>query len=377
MSKETIIKKQSKELGEQLSLMVDRRAVVIDVGSRLTKAGFASEDTPQAVFRTITPLQQHHDEDENRSGGASLVVRTPIERGYILSTQWESMERIWHHTFYNELRVDPQSQPVLLTQPPLNPKATKERMVKLMFEAFNVPSIYISVDAVLAVYASGKTTGCVLDSGDGVTHIVPIYEGYHLQHAITRIDIAGSDVTKILAKLLAPRTTYGIDEDVAIKIKETLCYVAQDFSAEIEKPEGELEVPFDIPNGNTTIMIGKERFQCIEMLFQPNDNLVSSELTKDCNLEGQDGIVQATYKSMEIEAELFEPFCANIILTGGNTLFPGFVERFSKDMKKLLPPPSNMGVNARETRIFDAWEGGSITASLSTYGSGMWLTRDQ
>merc|ERR1719230_1804265 len=103
----------------------------------------------------------------------------PIEHGIV--TNWDDMEKIWHHAFYNQLRS--------LTEAPLNPKANRERMTQIMFETFQVPAMYVAIQAVLSLYASGRTTGVVLDSGDGVSHTVPVYEGYALPHAIERLDL--------------------------------------------------------------------------------------------------------------------------------------------------------------------------------------------
>jgi actin len=90
---------------------------------------------------------------------------------------WDDMETIWHHSFYNELRVDPAEHPVLLTEAPLNPKANREKMLEIMMEKFLIPKTYVSIQAILSLYSTGTTTGLVTDSGDGVSHIVPVYEG--------------------------------------------------------------------------------------------------------------------------------------------------------------------------------------------------------
>src|SRR3989338_190082 len=309
--------------------MMAAEAVVIDTGSYLTKAGFAGEDVPRAVFSSTVGSTPAIKDASGNSAGPSL--RYPIERGIVVD--WEALETLWRN----------------------------------MFETFHVPAFYVALQPLLSLYATGKTTGVVLESGDGITHSVPIYEGYPLSHAVCRLKLAGRDLTDYLVLLLQARgyqLSTTTERETTRGIKEAMCYVVENFEKEMESSVSDptlVERTYELPDGQV-ITLGNECYRVAETLFQPA--FLGSE---------DEGIHMLLLDSIaKCDVCIRRDMYMNVVISGGNTLYPGITKRLQAELKSLVHPMQTIKIAGPPNRLHSPWIGGSILGSLSVFGQ-IWM----
>ncbi|KAF8997876.1 Actin/actin-like protein [Cyathus striatus] len=355
--------------------------LVVDNGTGFVKVGYAGSNFPEHVFPSIIgrPILRAEERvgavtikdimigDDAAANRNYLQVTQPMEHGIVKN--WEDMKLLWDYTFDEKLKIDPRGRRVLLTEPPMNPKVNRERMCQVMFEEYGFEGVHVAIQAVLTLYAQGLTTGVVVDSGDGVTHIVPL-------------DIAGRDVTRYLIKLLLMRGyafNRTADFETVREIKEKLCYVSYDLDLDTRLSEETtvLVESYTLPDGRT-IKVGSERFEAPECMFQPH--LVDVE---------QPGVAEMLFQTIQnaavdVRSELYK----HIVLSGGSSMYPGLPSRLEKEMKQLYLTRVLGGdptrLNKFKIRIEDpprrkhaVFLGGAVLADIMKARSEFWISREE
>ncbi|XP_057616766.1 actin-related protein T1 [Chionomys nivalis] len=357
--------------------ILDIPAVIFDNGSGLCKVGISGESRPRHVINSVvghpkfnipsarTNRKRYFVGEEAQCMYDGLYLHYPIERGLV--TRWDDMEKLWKDLFEWELGVKPSEQPVFMTEPSLNPQETREKTTEIMFEKFNVPALYLCNHAVGALCASACITGLVVDSGDGVTCTVPIYEGYALSHAITKLYVAGRDITEHLTRLLlAKGYTFPciLNKAVVDDIKEKLCTVSWECEDTHKNYQQTLK-EYKLPDGNV-IQMSEHLCQVPEVLFTP-DHLGIHDL----------GISKMVCSSiMKCDTDIQETLFADIVLSGGTTLFSGLENRLLRELEILAFEGTPIKITASRDRCYSAWIGGSVMTSLKTFKQ-MWVTAEE
>jgi actin-related protein 3 len=382
--------------------MAGKPPIVIDNGTGYTKLGYSGNSEPNYIMPTAIASKSHRagmrktdTDDLDFYIGFDAIddkvrlnneVVYPIRHGII--DDWDAMEKYWQRTIYGYMRADPEEHFFLLTEPPLNTPENREYTAEIMFETFNVPGLYIGVQAVLALIASRlnkdaeKTlTGTVIDSGDGVTHVIPVVDGYVIGSCIKHIPLAGSNITKFVQQILLDRGEEIPREDimlVARSIKEAYSYVCPDLAKEYAKYD-EDPTKFRVFEGKHTktgkpykVDVGYERFLGPEIFFNPEifDAQFSTPLP-----DVVDQVVQAC--PIDCRRALYR----NVVLSGGSTMFKDFGRRLQRDVNRFVKvrhekAQANVSIQLTKPEVkvishpmqrFAVWFGGSMLSSLPQF----------
>ncbi|KAI0390552.1 actin family [Xylariaceae sp. FL0594] len=371
-------------------------AIVLDGGTGFLKVGYAGQNFPEHDFPSIIgrPILRTEERggdndivikdimcgDEAAAARSMLQISYPMDNGIVRN--WEDMEHLWDFTFHEKLKVETAGRKILLTEPVLNPLYNRRKMLEVMFEKYNFEGVHVGIQAVLALYAQGLSTGVVVDSGDGVTHIVPVFESTVLNHLVKRLDVAGRSVTTYLIALLLQRG-YALnrtaDFETVRQIKEKLCYVSYDLALDkrLSEETTVLVENYTLPDGRV-IRVGAERYEAAECLFQPH--LIDVE---------QPGIGELLFNTIQaadvdVRAELYK----GVVLSGGSSMYPGLPSRLEKELRQLWLAKV-LGGNPERLdklliRIGDpprrrhmVFLGGAVLATILANQSEAWITREE
>lgn len=372
-----------------------RKIIVCDNGTGFVKCGYAGANFPAHIFPSIVgrPIIRAVNKigdidvkdlmvgDEASKLRSMLEISYPMQNGIVRN--WDDMCHVWDYTFGPEkMNINPRECKILLTEPPMNPITNREKMIEVMFEKYGFSGTYIAIQAVLTLYAQGLISGVVVDSGDGVTHICPVFEEYALPHLTRRLDIAGRDITMYLIKLLLLRGyafNHSADFETVRMLKEKLCYIGYNIETE-DKLALETTVlveSYTLPDGRV-IKVGRERFAAPEALFQPH--LI--------NVEAQ-GIAELVFSTIQaadidIRSELYK----HIVLSGGSTMYPGLPSRLEREIKQLylqrVLKNDTTKLNKFKLKIEDSprrkdmvFMGGAVLAEITKDRESVWIMREE
>lgn len=382
--------------------------IVIDNGSGSIKAGIAGRERPTAVIPSCIGQPKHRRVmlgaarqekyffDESMDNRGLCRITYPIVNGII--SNFDDMTLLWQYVYKELINLPMEEHPVLLTEAPNNPIRNRMRTSQIFFEQCNVPALYFGPPPVLALYASGRLTGCVLDSGHGLTSVIPICEGFAISHAITRMDIAGDSVTKYFRSLLR-KTGYCFDSSSELetvrKIKESQCEIqiingrnkskvsslvtssdknnnslfrnnsdlmimASDLDDENNNTSSSTLPKYKLPDG-TEITIGSSRFRAPEVLFNPS--LIGKEYG---------GIQQCILDSINLaDLDLRKDLYRTIVLSGGTTNTKNFGRRLVAEIQSKVPR-AKIKIYAPHERHLTTWIGGSLLSVLEGFRP-MWI----
>ncbi|KAJ7306423.1 hypothetical protein JRQ81_009772 [Phrynocephalus forsythii] len=343
-------------------------AIVIDNGTKSCKAGISGSTKPRSVTESVVGRFEENAEacyvGKRSLAKKGILLNYPIKRGII--THWEDMEELWDYIYTEKLKVEASTRPVLLSEPPLNPLPNREKTTELMFEQFGVPALYLSVQATLAVYALARITGLVVDSGDGVTHTVPVYDGYCLAHGVVQLDLAGKDIAEHLTGLLWKSSYASLNrtmKNMVKDLKEKFCYVASD--PQQEPQEGPVKQVVKLPHGKS-IKINFRLHQGPEILFQPK--------TVGVKAPGLPAMV--TRSIAKCDKDVCRSLYENVILSGGSSLFPYLGERLFKEIEPHVPKGVSARIRTPSQNPWTTWIGGSVITHLTSFEP-MWFTRGE
>uniref|UniRef100_A0A2K5PHR9 Uncharacterized protein n=1 Tax=Cebus imitator TaxID=2715852 RepID=A0A2K5PHR9_CEBIM len=324
------------------------------------KCGYAGEPRPTYVISSTVGKRCPEAADAGDTGKETLVghellsteaplkLVNPLKHGVVVD--WDCVQDIWEYIFRMAMKIVPEKHAVLVSDPPLSPSSNREKYAELMLEAFGIAAMHVTSQSLLSIYSYGKTSGLLVESRHGVSHVVPISEGDVLP--------AGGDLTNYLMQLLNEAGHAFTDDHLHIieHIKKKCCYVALLPEEELALLQEELRVDYEFPDGKL-ITISQEHFCCSEMLFKPS--LAGST---------QPGLLELTAACLGCcqDTGFKEAMVTNVLLCGGCTMLDGFPEHFQRELSLLCPGDSPV-VAASPERKTSVWTSGPILASLQAF----------